>query len=245
MTDSVDVIGRGSPDYTSTYDPDADFDAWYARATAAIVGPALRPGQRVLELGSATGLMTSLLIPRGAEILGVERSEGYLERARALDLPGATFVQSELESFVPEGRFDHVLATNLLHEFDDPSWLLRRIVCWLVPGGLLHVTLPNPDSIHRLAALAEGLIDDPLALSDRAVCYGWRRVWAAEAFRDLAVECGFEVARRGGVTLKPYPNATMALLPQDLLDGLIRAADVIPDYAAMHYTALKRAEDPS
>jgi 2-polyprenyl-3-methyl-5-hydroxy-6-metoxy-1,4-benzoquinol methylase len=236
----IDVVGTGSPDYTTTYDPDLDFDAWYTRATAAIIGPQLSAGRRVLELGCATGLMTSLLAPAGATIVGVERSEEYLARARARELPGVTYVESELATFQPEGVFDHVLATNLLHEFDDPSWLLRRIHGWLAPGGILHTTLPNPDSIHRLAALAEGLIEDPLVLSDRAVYYGTRRVWAAEPFRALAATCGFEVVATAGVTLKPYANATMARLPQEVLDGLVRAAELLPNHAAMYYTAFGR-----
>ena len=243
MADTTEVVGAGSPDYTTTYDPDRDFDAWYTRATAAIIGPRLHAGQKILELGCATGLMTSLLASSGAAILGVERSTEYLPRARARGLPGVRYVQSDLETFAPEGRIDNVLATNLLHEFDDPSWLLRRIHGWLTPGGLLHATLPNPDSIHRLSALADGLIDDPLALSDRAVYYGTRRVWAAGSFRALAVECGFEVVATGGVTLKPYPNATMARLPETVLDGLVRAAELLPDYAAMHYSALGRVGD--
>jgi 2-polyprenyl-3-methyl-5-hydroxy-6-metoxy-1,4-benzoquinol methylase len=239
----LNVVGTGSPDYATTYDPDLDFDAWYTRATAAIIGPQARAGQRILELGCATGLMTSLLAPSGATILGVERSEEYLARARARKLDRVTYVQSELEVFAPSGTFDHVLATNLLHEFDDPSWLLRRIHAWLAPGGLLHATLPNPDSIHRLAALADGLIEDPLGLSDRAVFYGTRRVWAADSFRALAETCGFEVVSKGGVTLKPYTNATMARLPGAVLDGLVQAAEFLPDYAAMHYTAFGRAGD--
>ena len=241
MTDTAHASGGGSQDYADSYDPDLDFDAWYTHATAAIIGPQLSAGQSVLELGSATGLMTSLLTSSGASVLGVERFEEYLERARARGLVGARFVAAELDAFEPEGRFDHIIATNLLHEFDDPTWLLRRIHLWLARGGLLHVTLPNPDSLHRLAALADGLIRDPLVLSDRAVFYGTRRVWPAESFRDLARGLGFEVVACRGVMLKPYPNDTMARLPRDLLDSFVRAGDLFRDYAAMHYTALGRA----
>lgn len=243
MTDPASVVGSGSHDYTATYDPDTDFDAWYTRATATLIAPRLRAGQKVLELGCATGLMTSLLAPTGVTIVGIERSAAYLARARARAVPKGTFVQAEMSEFDTPERFDHVLATNLLHEFDDPSWLLRRIHRWLAPGGLLHATLPNPSSIHRLAALAEGMISDPLVLSDRAVFYGTRRVWAAVSIRELAMAQGFEVVATGGVTLKPYPNAVMAQLPAPLLDGLVRAAALVPEYAAMHYTAFGRIGD--
>ena len=241
MTDQADVVGSGSHDYTATYDPDTDFDAWYTRATAALIAPQIRPGQHVLELGCATGLMTSLLASTGANFVGVERSAGYLDRAAARNLPRTEWIQADLAEFTSEGGFDNILATNLLHGFDDPTWLLRRIAGWLSAGGLLHVTLPNPDSLNILVALADGLMTDSLALSDRARMYGTRRAWPAAAFRDLARDNGFEVVATGGVSLKPYPNATMARLPEHVLDGLARAAAILPDNAAMHYTALARA----
>jgi 2-polyprenyl-3-methyl-5-hydroxy-6-metoxy-1,4-benzoquinol methylase len=243
MSHPSDVVGSGSHDYTGTYDPDTDFDAWYTRATAALIEPYLRPGQSVLELGCATGLMTSLLAPTGVTITGVERSAGYLARAESRKLAGVTYVQAELADYGTAEHFDHILATNLLHGFDDPTWLLRRIKGWLASGGLVHATLPNPDSIHRLAALAEGMIADPLVLSDKAVLYGTRHVWPAASFRDLTAANGLEVVATGGVTLKPYPNAVMARLPGPVLDGLVRAAALLPEYAAMHYTVLAHAGD--
>ena len=243
MTNLGHVVGSGSHDYSAIYDPDTDFDAWYTRSTVALIRPYLRPGDGVLELGCATGLMTSLLAPAGVAITGIERSVEYLALARARSLSNSTFIEADLATYETTDRFDHVLATNLLDEFDDPTWLLRRIAGWLAPRGLLHATVPNPDSIHRLAAIAEGMIDDTSVLSERAVRFGTCRVWPADAFRDLAAASGLEVVATGGVTLKPYPNAVMARLPQAALDGLARAAELLPDYAALHYTVFGRIGD--
>ena len=68
-------------DYAETYDPDLDFDSWYTDATAAAVVEHLRPGDRVLELGCATGRMTSRMVAAGVDVLGVDRSATYVARA--------------------------------------------------------------------------------------------------------------------------------------------------------------------
>src|SRR5262249_13083378 len=145
-------IATATLDYSAAYDPDADFDAVYTRATGRRIAQALAPGERVLELGCATGLMTTLLAGEGRELVAVDRSAPYLQRLRSRRLDGVTALLVDVDAFAPEERFDHVVATNLLHEVADPGALLARAGSWLAPGGRLHVTLPNPRSLHRLVA---------------------------------------------------------------------------------------------
>jgi SAM-dependent methyltransferase len=233
--------GTASPDYSATYDPDTDFDAWYTRATAARIRPWLRAGQRILELGCATGLMTSLLLAEGATVKGLERSPDYLARASARGLAGATFVRADVERFEPDEAYDHVLATNLLHELADPHRLLVAAGGWLRPGGLVHVSLQNPASIHRLAARSEGLLGDLGELSERGRAYGTNRLWSLDELAELGRAAGFVVVATAGVMLKPYPNSIMATLPVAVLDGLVCAADVLPANAAINYLVLRNA----
>src|ERR1035437_5281483 len=109
MSNPSDVVGSGSHDYTGTYDPDTDFDALYTRATAALIEPYLRPGQRILELGCRPGLLTSVLAPTGVTITGVEPSAGCLARAESRKLAGVTYVQTELAEYGTSEHFDHIL----------------------------------------------------------------------------------------------------------------------------------------
>ena len=91
-------------DYSSTYDPDVDFDAWYTDVTAAAVVDHIRDGDRVLELGCATGRMSARLARAGAEILGVDRSATYVERATQRNLPATRFVVGDVEEHVRRER---------------------------------------------------------------------------------------------------------------------------------------------
>jgi trans-aconitate 2-methyltransferase len=68
--------------------------------------PLLDPG-RVVDLGCGPGNSTELLIERfpGAEVIGVDSSPDMLRQARER-LPNATFVQGDLESWMPQERTD-------------------------------------------------------------------------------------------------------------------------------------------
>ncbi|MGD9570705.1 MAG: class I SAM-dependent methyltransferase [Thermoleophilia bacterium] len=230
-------------DYSAVYDPDADFDSRYTRATGARVVTRVAPGERVLELGCATGLMTAVLAEAGAVVTGLDHSDAYLDRARARALPGARFERAALdgpgwEALAGDG-FDHVLACSLLHEVTDPGDLLRRAAALLAPGGLVHVSLQNPQSIHRLVAVEMGLIEDAGVVSDNGRRYATRGMWDARALMDMAWAAGLATVAREGVMLKPLPNALMEALPADVLDGMERAARHLPDHCAMTYLVLR------
>ncbi len=232
-----------APGYSAIYDPDTDFDARYTRATGARIAARIAPGARVLELGCATGLMSADLAAAGARVTGIDHAETYLRRARARALPGARFVRAALEEpgwedLVGAG-FAHVLACNLLHEVDDPVAVLTRARRVLAPGGLVHVSLQNPLSIHRLVALEMGLIADPAEVSDAGRRHATRAVWDAQALAAMAGRGGLVVVAREGVMLKPLPNAMMQALPGAVLDGFEAAARHLPDHCAMTYLVLR------
>ena len=227
-------------DYTGDYDPDADFDRVYTLATARRVRRWLRPGDRVLELGAATGLMTAELAGEGRAIEAVDRSAPYLERLRARGLPGVTAREGDVEAVDVPGPFEHVLATNLLHELGDPSAFLAACRERLAAGGLLHVSLPNPRSLHRIMAVELGMLGSLHDLSTRGERYGTRRLLDAEEVVGLARGAGLECAHREGVLVKPFDNARMASLPPELLEGLDRLARHLPEHGAMNLFAFTR-----
>jgi SAM-dependent methyltransferase len=222
-------------DYTAIYDPDEDFDARYTLATGRSIARWLRPDESVLELGCATGLMTTLLAGDGRRVTAVDRSAGYLARAAGRPLDGCEFLAGDLDALPHLGRFHHVVLTNVLHEVADPAAVLRRVAeAHVVPGALVHVSLQNPRSLHRLVALEMGLIDDLHAIADRGRRYGTRRLLDADGIADLGAGAGLHEIAREGVFLKPLPNDTLAGLPAPVLDGLERAARHLPEHGALN-----------
>ena len=229
-----------SAGYSATYDPDTDFDRWFTVLAARRIGQRLGGRAEVLELGSATGLLTRALAAPGRRFTCVERSGAYL--ARAAGQHGVRLVQSEIEAFTPETAFDAILAVNVLHELRDPGGALRRLLPSLRPGGAVHVTLPNPRSLHRLSALGAGLIgrlDEPSA---RGVAFATLRIPFAEAFVSEMTELGLALVAREAILPKPLPNAAMERLSPELIEAWDALSGALRDHGAMTYFLFVRAD---
>jgi 2-polyprenyl-3-methyl-5-hydroxy-6-metoxy-1,4-benzoquinol methylase len=219
--------------YAAAYDPEADFDRWYTVFAARRIAPRLGHGTRILEAGSATGLLTAAIAGHGRRIICVERSAFYAAQARARRLPGVEVVEALLQELTPGEPFDHVLATNLLHEFDDPAGMIALLAGLLRPGGLLHVTLPNPRSLHRLVAHHAGLLDDLCDMRLSPAHTHRFRLHHADAVEAMARAAGLHPVLREGILLKPLPNAEMAKLPPAVLEGFDALARELPEHGGV------------
>jgi methionine biosynthesis protein MetW len=123
------------------------------REIAARVPPGAK---RVLDLGCATGGLASLLKQRGdVEVVGVERDEGY---ATAAERHCDRVVRADLDAPVPDdlGRFDCLVAADVLEHLVDPWSVLRAWAGLLEPGGTAVVSLPNVAHWSTHAALLKG-----------------------------------------------------------------------------------------
>lgn len=228
-------------DYAAIYDPETDFDRWYTLLTAKRILGHLQPGQSILELGSATGLLTQALAAEGRDIVCLERAATYIARARARNLPNVEIRETNIEDDTSDRRFDHVLAINVLHEINDPAALLLRLRDRLAPAGLLHVTLPNPNSLHRLSAHAAGMIESPSALSGRGQRFGTLRLQTADAFAASLASIGLREVRRESILIKPLPNAAMAALSDDIIEAYDALSAALPESGAMFYSVFSHA----
>lgn len=115
--------------------PAAFFDA------LAAVGVGL-PGQRVLDIGTGTGLMARELARRGCDVTGLDRSAALLAEARRLDAEAGVsvrHVEGHAEATgLPGAAFDVVTAAQCWHWFDRAA-AARECLRLLAPGGRLVV----------------------------------------------------------------------------------------------------------
>jgi 2-polyprenyl-3-methyl-5-hydroxy-6-metoxy-1,4-benzoquinol methylase len=229
--------------YAAIYDPDVDFDRWYTRATAGRIARWMAPGERVLELGCATGAMTVAFARTGAHVVAVDHAWPYLMRLRmregAWEHPLAIMADVERLPVRP-GSFDHVVAANVIHELDQPGAFLRRCRDALSDDGLVHVTHQNPASLHRLVAKEMGLLHDLSTVSARGSQFGTRRLHTADELSEMAARAGLHEIRREGIMLKPLPNALMEQLPDEVIEGFVRAGHLDPERCAINYLVFDR-----
>jgi 2-polyprenyl-3-methyl-5-hydroxy-6-metoxy-1,4-benzoquinol methylase len=225
--------------YVDLYDPDDDFDRWYTDATAQAIGRWIRTGDTVLELGCATGRMSSSFAGMGALVTGLDTAVAYLERARSRGLDGSRFIEGDIVDIDLGERFLHVVAANVVHEVAEPQELFQSAAKHVEPGGYVHVSLQNPSSIHRLLGLEMGLIEGLDEVSELGRRYSTIRILDVPELERLGRLAGLEMIHREGVMLKPLPNALMEGLPVPVLEGLIAVARHFPNSAAMNYLVFR------
>ena len=116
-------------------------DPRWRRALVRAIDP--RPGQRVLDVASGTGMVAFALARQGGcEVTGIDQSEAMLDGARAHlarlpELAGEVrFVQGEAERLpFADGEFDALSFTYLLRYVDDPAATMRELARVVRPGG--------------------------------------------------------------------------------------------------------------
>jgi SAM-dependent methyltransferase len=95
---------------------------------------AARPGERVLDLGSGTGVLTRAIADTGAGVVGLDASPAMLAEARAA-YPELDFREGRAEALAFEHEFDAVFSNATLHWIHDAAAVVGGIRRALVPGG--------------------------------------------------------------------------------------------------------------
>ncbi len=96
---------------------------------------------RYLDVGCGSGLALGVARAFGWQVAGIEIDGPAAEKARRFS--DEVYVGDILAAPFPSGGFDVVGASHVLEHVTDPLGVLRRMLDWLAPGGLLIVEVPN------------------------------------------------------------------------------------------------------
>jgi demethylmenaquinone methyltransferase / 2-methoxy-6-polyprenyl-1,4-benzoquinol methylase len=156
-------------------------DPRWRRALLDAVDP--RPGQRVLDVATGTGLVTFGLADRGADVVGLDQSEDMLAgaRRRAAKHPDVanriTFVQGQAEKLpFDDGEFDALTFTYLLRYVDDPQATMRELARVIKPGariGMVEFGVPSSPPLRALWRVQTRIV---LPAAGRVVSPAWQNV---------------------------------------------------------------------
>lgn len=210
-----------------------DFDKRLIRYRYETIKPKL-VGPRGLELGPAEGQMTKLLVNDFEQLTIVEGSADLL--AQIPERANLVKVRALFEEFQPEHAFDSILMEHILEHVEDPVGLLSRVKNWLSPEGRLFLGVPNGNSIHRLAAVKMGLLDNPCQLNSRDHAVGHRRIYTPETFRVDVEKSGLRILEMGGMYFKPLSNEQIQKYwTEQMIQGFYELGKDFPEYAADIY----------
>lgn len=115
----------------------ADQYGKHGRFVAELAAPLLqllhlRPGERVLDLGCGTGVLTDQLAATGATVIGVDSAQDLLAAAKARGLD-VRLMNAECLTF--DAEFDAVFSNAALHWMRNAEAVIAGVRRALKPGG--------------------------------------------------------------------------------------------------------------
>ena len=229
------ALSESAADYAATMAP-----ALRPVAAEVVRRAELRPGERVIDVGTGTGTAAAMAVGEGRRVIGVDAAPGMLAIARG-EVPGAEFELADFGALpVEDGSVDVVLAAHALLFADDRVAVLREWRRITRPGGRISLSVPGPSSVVPSAIFgpvydrygvqwAPNDYPDVADLEDWAELAGWSQIETATdptAAIPLADEAAFRtwlrVGARGRATRdwsaerrEQFIRDLMAVAPRD------------------------------
>ena len=188
MTDirkSADVKQSDASSYDATAAEFGTLTERYSKGIAArmldLVG--VKSSDRLLDLGTGTGLLARMAAARGASSLGIDHSAGMLAQAQARadqDGVGARteFVAMDAEALdFADEAFDVTASLFVLRHLPNPLAAAREMYRTLKPGGRLVTSIGSRPTLFSASGLS--------AASDRAQVMLGRLLLAPASLRDF------------------------------------------------------------
>jgi ubiquinone/menaquinone biosynthesis C-methylase UbiE len=226
--DSADPAGINDYDsFAEAYTASAEtnlINAYYERpAMLALAGDVA--GRRILDAGCGSGPLFAALRDRGAVVTGIDRSAGMLALARRRLGDNADLRVAELGGPLPfpDGMFDDVTASLVLHYLEDWRSALAELRRVLKPGGRLIVSVDHPFAV-TLRNREWGREADYFATTtltaewtaggQTALLRFWHR--PLHAMTDAFTAAGFRITTISEPAVAP--DTPRELLPDDIAD---------------------------
>lgn len=224
-------------------------------AEAVVARAHLRPGERVLDIGTGTGSAAAAALGQGRAVIGVDAAPGMLEIARR-EVPGVRFEEMDFAALrFDDASIDVVLAAHSLLFATDQAAVLAEWLRVTRPGGRLSLSVPGPRELTPTRIYGEiyerhgidtaGRYPTEASLAALAASAGWEQVeTAADPSTAIVLpdEAAFrlwrEIGARGAITADYTPEQHRALT-DEMLAVTPRAADGtyrIP-FGALYLTA--------
>ncbi|MDX8144068.1 glycosyltransferase [Lentzea sp. BCCO 10_0061] len=182
----------------------------------------IQPGQRVLDVGCGSGVLSRAMGEAGADVVGVEgvplRAAAARERCR--DLPGVRIVDSPAVELSRHGTFDLAMVCGVL-EYCDPEQLLGDVADALDDDGALVLAIENQMGLGYLLGRAEDHRGKSW-VGPAGYPGSGARTWNRQRLGELLADAGFTAQR----WLLPYPDYK---IPRIVVDAALHDRPDAPE----------------
>lgn len=185
----------------------------------------LAPGDRVYEIGCASGGILSIFQELGCQVVGCDPGGQFFDPGRQR---GLTLLEGTSEVLHPYGQADLIILSHVLEHVSDPVDFVRNVRELLRPGGMLYIQVPGIMVDHP------GFIGQSFL---RMIIFPHLFYFCQATLQQTAFRAGFSVvagSERAEVLLKPgasLPDASDAGVAKIILERLryMESAATPPD----------------
>ena len=243
---------RDIKDYTEKYQEEPFEDTMVSIRKKTVIEQCNKyPHANILEIGC--GVKPFFMdFPDFGNMVIVEPSETFVNVARKLVHGGGTrdghihVIQGFLEDCVDEIKalgveFDFIILSSVLHELDNPQKMLQAIKKLCTHKTVVHINVPNANSVHRLIAKELGMIKDVHEQSAQMQKMQRRRTYDKNLLQAEVTNAGFKVRDAGSYFVKPFTHGQMqqcldkGIINDEVLLGLEKLIKYMPEYGAGIY----------
>lgn len=214
------------------------------------------PGMRVLDVGSAMGLLTRYLAlrvgPKGS-VLGIDYDKERIDQARDTASPpdagSIEYRKVDLSQPLPDlGVFDAVVGRRVLMYLPNPAATVAMLVPLLKPGGIM--------AWHEHTGLGCPIAKSPIPAHARAHEWLWSMVEAEGGQRGLGLDLpgllessgvAPSIFRIEAITIAAQgagmESGLRGMLPRIVDAGVLREGDVDPDALVTELAGERRMLD--
>lgn len=245
---------RNIDNYTDNYSVQGfeDYQVMYRRKKVLEQIQNFHP-RSLLEIG--VGLDPIFQYIEDVEFTIVEPSEKFYENARKLSdvrYGGRVHcLQGFFEDVSEElnKKFDMVICSSLLHEVEFPDKVLGAISKVCNDDTVVHINVPNANSLHRLLALESGIISDVKDKSQRNEMLQQKNVFDLNTLSQLVEKNGMHIIESGSYFIKPFAHKQMyamleqGIIEEKILDGFYNLEKYMPGLGSEIYINCKKSDE--
>jgi 2-polyprenyl-3-methyl-5-hydroxy-6-metoxy-1,4-benzoquinol methylase len=142
-----------------------------------------RPGGTILDVGCGEGILQQKLAPLGYHrYLGIDVSANAITKAGIHGDSRTEFRHTDIESFVPDQKFDTIIFNEVLYYFPDPVDIVRRLADSLAPGGIMIASIWTSPCARRRSLQIWRLLDSIVEIIHSTTAAS-REIWTIKVLR--------------------------------------------------------------
>lgn len=142
-------------------------------------------------------------------------------------------------------KYDAVICAGLLHEVEEPERLVKAIYEICTPNTIIHINVPNANSLHRILGKEMGILKNVHDMTKGNIEFQQHTNFDRNSLNKIVENNGFKIIEQGALFVKPFSHEQMYTMLKNriiditTLEGLYKLGEYMPEFASEIYVNCK------